>query len=58
MTQGPTWTARGVSKSVDGGDSRSYYMASILSPFYTRKKKGSFLQKYKEPHTPKSIKDP
>ena len=26
--------------------------------YYPRKKKGSFLHKYKESHTPKSIKDP
>ena len=31
---------------------------SKLSPHYPRKKKGSFFQKYKESHTPKSIKDP
>ena len=30
----------------------------VLSPHYPRKKKGSFLHKYEEPHTPKSIKDP
>ena len=29
-----------------------------LSPHYTRKKKGSFLHKYEESHTAKSIKDP
>ena len=30
----------------------------LLSPHYPREKKGSFLHKYKESHTPKSIKDP
>ena len=29
---------------------------SFLSPHYPTKKKGSFLHKYKESHTPKSIK--
>ena len=29
-----------------------------LSPYDPRKKKGSFLHKYEESHTPKSIKDP
>ena len=29
-----------------------------LSPHYPRKKKGSFLDKYKESHIPKRIKDP
>ena len=32
--------------------------ATILSPHYPRKKRGSFLHKYKESHAPKGIKDP
>ena len=32
--------------------------ATCLSPHYPRKKQGSFLPKYKESHTPRSIKDP
>ena len=32
--------------------------ATKLSPHYPREKKGSFLHKYNESHTPKSIKHP
>ena len=35
-----------------------YCSWAMLNPHYPREKKGSFLLKYKEPHTPKSIKDP
>ena len=54
------WGVRGlVAPETSGSNSAPVYHHKLnLSPHYPRKKKGSFLHKYKESHTPKSIKDP